>query len=72
MPTRLGSPDSLTTLLTLAGCNTASVSESQCIASDWQTIGYRDGGRRSAEHTPTRPPSTPASNTGSFPAVRST
>lgn len=30
-------------LLTLAGCSSNSVSESQCIAGDWQTIGYRDG-----------------------------
>ena len=31
----------LTGLLALGGC--ASLSESQCLASDWQTIGYRDG-----------------------------
>lgn len=30
-------------LLALAGCRGATVSQSQCIASDWQTIGYRDG-----------------------------
>lgn len=30
-------------LFTLAGCSSNSVSESQCIAGDWQTIGYRDG-----------------------------
>lgn len=28
-------------LLTLSGC--AGLSESQCLASDWRTIGYRDG-----------------------------
>jgi len=27
----------------LSGCNSATVSESQCMAGDWQTIGYRDG-----------------------------
>jgi hypothetical protein len=30
-------------LLALAGCSSNSVSESQCLAGDWQTIGYRDG-----------------------------
>jgi len=30
-------------LLMLAACHSASVSESQCIAGDWQTVGYRDG-----------------------------
>ena len=30
-------------LFTLAGCSSNSVSESQCLAGDWQTIGYRDG-----------------------------
>ena len=36
---------------TLAGCANNSVSESQCIAGDWQTVGYRDGlnGYRSTE-----------------------
>lgn len=29
--------------LVLAGCNSASVSESQCLAGDWETIGFRDG-----------------------------
>lgn len=34
----------LTTLITVAGCGGgASVSQNQCIASDWQTLGYRDG-----------------------------
>jgi Protein of unknown function (DUF2799) len=35
----------------LAGCQSGSVSESQCIAGDWQTVGYRDGvnGYRSTE-----------------------
>ena len=31
----------LTGVLALSGC--ATLSESQCIASDWQTVGYRDG-----------------------------
>jgi len=30
-------------LFTLTGCSSNSVSESQCLAGDWQTIGYRDG-----------------------------
>ncbi len=30
-------------LFVLAGCSSNSVSESRCIAGDWQTIGYRDG-----------------------------
>ena len=31
-------------VLTIAGCGgNPSVSESQCIAGDWQTVGYRDG-----------------------------
>ena len=31
-------------LLTVAGCSSnPSVTESQCIAGDWQTVGYRDG-----------------------------
>ena len=31
-------------VLALAGCGGgASVSQNQCIASDWQTLGYRDG-----------------------------
>lgn len=30
-------------LVSLACANNASVSESQCAAGDWQTIGYRDG-----------------------------
>jgi hypothetical protein len=29
--------------LALSACHSASVSESQCIAGDWQTVGYRDG-----------------------------
>lgn len=34
----------LATLTALAGCGgNPSVSESQCIAGDWQTVGYRDG-----------------------------
>lgn len=35
----------------LTGCASDSVSESQCIAGDWQTVGYRDGanGYRSTE-----------------------
>jgi len=32
---------SLGILLTISGC--ATLSESQCVASDWQTVGYRDG-----------------------------
>ena len=33
-----------TTLIALTGCGGgASVSQNQCIASDWQTLGYRDG-----------------------------
>jgi hypothetical protein len=33
-----------TTLLLLGGCASGgSVSQNQCIASDWQTLGYRDG-----------------------------
>ena len=38
-------------LFALAGCSSNSVSESQCIAGDWQTIGYRDGanGNRSTQ-----------------------
>ncbi len=31
----------LIALLTGAGC--ASLSESQCVASDWETIGFTDG-----------------------------
>ena len=31
----------LTGVLVLGGC--ATLSESQCIANDWQTVGYRDG-----------------------------
>jgi len=34
----------LISIITLSGCGGgATVSESQCIASDWQTLGYRDG-----------------------------
>lgn len=35
----------------LAGCQSASISESQCLAGDWETVGYRDGanGYRSTE-----------------------
>ena len=34
----------LAVVLTVAGCGgNPSVSESQCIAGDWQTVGYRDG-----------------------------
>src|SRR5258705_279322 len=38
-------------LFALAGCASDSISESQCIAGDWQTVGYRDGvnGYRSTE-----------------------
>jgi hypothetical protein len=33
-----------TTLIILSGCGGgATVSQNQCIASDWQTLGYRDG-----------------------------
>jgi hypothetical protein len=41
----------LAALAALAGCASDSVSESQCIAGDWQTVGYRDGvnGYRSTE-----------------------
>ena len=39
---RLAAPMLLAfSLVTIAGC--ASLSESQCVASDWQTVGYRDG-----------------------------
>jgi hypothetical protein len=31
----------LSVLMTLGGC--ATLSESQCVASDWQTVGHRDG-----------------------------
>lgn len=35
---------SLTTMIILSGCGGgATVSQNQCIASDWQTLGYRDG-----------------------------
>jgi hypothetical protein len=34
-------PLGLAALITLGGC--ATLSESQCVASDWQSIGYRDG-----------------------------
>jgi hypothetical protein len=30
-------------LALMAGCSSNTVSESQCIAGDWQTVGYRDG-----------------------------
>ncbi|MCX7064769.1 MAG: DUF2799 domain-containing protein [Proteobacteria bacterium] len=42
---------SMLVLAALAGCASNSVSESQCIAGDWQTVGYRDGanGYRSTE-----------------------
>ena len=34
----------ISTLALLGGCASGgSVSENQCIASDWQTLGYRDG-----------------------------
>ena len=34
----------LTSAVILSGCGGgATVSENQCIASDWQTLGYRDG-----------------------------
>lgn len=38
-------------LLALTGCQSGSVSESQCLAGDWQSVGYRDGvhGLRSSE-----------------------
>jgi len=38
-------------IATLCGCRSGSVSESQCLAGDWDTIGYRDGvhGYRSTE-----------------------
>jgi len=42
----------LTSLIILSGCGGgASVSQNQCIASDWQTLGYRDGvnGLRSSQ-----------------------
>ena len=37
--------------LVLFGCAGTSVSKNQCLASDWQTLGYRDGvmGRRSTQ-----------------------
>ena len=34
---------SMIMLAALAGCASDSVTESQCIAGDWQTVGYRDG-----------------------------
>ena len=33
----------VTIAVTVTGCASDSVSESQCIAGDWQTVGYRDG-----------------------------
>src|SRR5262245_58214307 len=41
----------LVSLGSVAGCQSDSISESQCIAGDWQTVGYRDGanGYRSTE-----------------------
>jgi hypothetical protein len=36
-------PAILLICLALASCRSATVSESQCVAGDWQTIGYRDG-----------------------------
>lgn len=38
---RLATSAILSGLLTLAGCS--SLSRNQCLASDWETIGYRDG-----------------------------
>ncbi len=34
---------SLAVVAALAGCGSATVTESQCVAGDWQTLGYRDG-----------------------------
>jgi hypothetical protein len=41
----------LVTIAALCGCRSASVSQSQCLAGDWETVGYRDGanGYRSTE-----------------------
>lgn len=33
----------LVVIATLCGCQSQSVSQSQCLAGDWETIGYRDG-----------------------------
>lgn len=38
---RLTTPAVIACLLALGGC--ASLSKSQCLANDWQTVGYRDG-----------------------------
>jgi hypothetical protein len=32
-------------LAVLAGCARTSLTESQCVAGDWETVGYRDGSR---------------------------
>src|SRR5262245_48729919 len=41
----------LIVVATLCGCRSASVTQSQCLAGDWETVGYRDGanGYRSTE-----------------------
>ncbi|MEE4300643.1 MAG: DUF2799 domain-containing protein [Pseudomonadales bacterium] len=43
MRTRVKRVGPAVAILMLAGCNSASVSESQCLAGDWETIGFRDG-----------------------------
>lgn len=48
MPRRLTSL-ALLSVLGLSGC--AGLSKNQCLASDWETIGYRDGMRGSASTT---------------------
>lgn len=41
----------LVAIAALYGCQSTSISESQCLAGDWETVGYRDGvhGYRSTE-----------------------
>jgi hypothetical protein len=40
-PSRVLAATTLCILIALGGC--ATLSESQCVASDWKTVGYRDG-----------------------------
>ena len=41
----------LVVIAALCGCRSGSISQSQCVAGDWETVGYRDGanGYRSTE-----------------------